>query len=93
MAFRISSYYKTNILLYTLTLLRSTADSGLFIEHLVNLAKHFVNILKERSEADGTLKVHKDSAYTENPMERDDIEESIKVNVDDIYTSGKTSNM
>jgi len=46
---------------------------------LVVLAKHFVNILKERSEADGTLKVHKDSAYTENPMERDDIEESIKV--------------
>ena len=51
---------------------------------LVVLAKHFVNILKERSEADGTLKVHKDSAYTENPMERDDIEESIKVNVDNI---------
>ena len=60
---------------------------------LVVLAKHFVNILKERSEADGTLKVHKDSAYTENPMERDDIEESIKVNVDNIYTSAKTSNI
>ena len=60
---------------------------------LVVLAKHFVNILKERSEADGTLKVHKDSAYTENPMERDDIEESIKVNVDNIYTSAKTSNL
>merc|ERR1712088_661700 len=43
------------------------------------LAKHFVNILKERSEADGSLKVHKDAAFTENPMEREDIEESIKV--------------
>jgi len=46
---------------------------------LVVLSKHFVNILKERSAADGTLKVHKDAAYTENPMEREDIEESVKV--------------
>ena len=43
------------------------------------LAKHFVNILKERSEADGSLKVHKDAAFTENPMEREDIEETVKV--------------
>ena len=43
------------------------------------LAKHFVNICKERSEADGSLKVHKDAAFTENPMEREDIEETVKV--------------
>ena len=44
------------------------------------LSKHFVNILKERSEADGSLKVHKDAAFTENPMEREDVEDTVKVN-------------
>ena len=43
------------------------------------LSKHFVNILKERSEADGSLKVHKDAAFTENPMEREDVEDTVKV--------------
>merc|ERR1712223_2057762 len=43
------------------------------------LSKHFVNILNERAAADGTLKVHKDVAFTENPMEREDVEESVKV--------------
>merc|ERR1719412_824106 len=46
---------------------------------LIVLSKHFVNILLERSAADGTLKVHKDAAFTENPMEREDIQESVKV--------------
>ena len=46
---------------------------------MVVLSKHFVNILNERSAVDGTLKVHKDAAFTENPMEREDIEETVKV--------------
>ena len=48
-------------------------------DSLIVLSKHFVNILNERSAADGTLKVHKDAAFTENPMEREDIEETVKV--------------
>ena len=46
---------------------------------LTSLAQHFTEVLKERSGADGSLKIHKDSSYTENPMERDDVEESVKV--------------
>merc|ERR1712165_697854 len=48
-------------------------------DDLVNLSRHFVNILNERAAADGTLKVHKDVGFTENPMEREDVEESVKV--------------
>jgi len=48
-------------------------------DSLIVLSKHFVNILNDRSAADGTLKVHKDAAFTENPMEREDIEETVKV--------------
>ena len=54
---------------------------------LVVLSKHFVNILKERSAADGTLKVHKDAAYTENPMEREDVEETVDVQI--TWTDGQ----
>jgi len=54
-------------------------DSVMPTDDLVVLSKHFVNILNERSAADGTLKVHKDVAFTENPMEREDVEESVKV--------------
>ena len=48
---------------------------------LDNLQKHFVNILEARlsSSAEGQIKTHRDTAYTENPMEREDIEESVKV--------------
>ena len=49
------------------------------VTNLVALRRHFANILTERSAADGTLKIHKDAAFTENPMEREDIEESVKV--------------
>ena len=48
---------------------------------LDNLEHHFVKMCNARLEASGNgqLKVHKDAAYTENPMEREDIEESVKV--------------
>ena len=51
------------------------------VSDLVTLRKHFINILKDRTQVGtvGTLKIHKDAAYTENPMEREDIEESVKV--------------
>ena len=48
---------------------------------LVVLRRHFTNILTDRSAAEGTLKIHKDAAFTENPMEREDIEESVKVDI------------
>ena len=48
---------------------------------LDNLEYHFVKMCNARLEASGNsqLKVYKDAAYTENPMEREDIEESVKV--------------
>ena len=59
-------------------------DTVIPTDKLTVLSKHFVNILKERSAADGTLKVHKDTAFTENPMEREDIEETVKVIADNV---------
>lgn len=48
---------------------------------LETLQTHFIRVLKARlaTSSDETLKVHKDASYTENPMEREDIEESVKV--------------
>ena len=48
---------------------------------LNNLQHHFVKICQGKLDEspEGQLKIHKDSAYTENPMEREDIEESVKV--------------
>ncbi len=54
-------------------------DSVQPVSNLVVLRKHFVTILEERSAANGTLNIHKDSAYSENPMEREDLEEAVKV--------------
>ena len=54
-------------------------DSVQPVSDLVVLRRHFINILKDRSAATGALKIHKDAAYTENPMEREDVEESVKV--------------
>lgn len=46
---------------------------------LANLQKHFANIVQARADADGgNLKIHKDSTFTENPMEREDVESSVK---------------
>jgi len=44
-----------------------------------NLQKHFANIIQERADKDeGNLKIHKDSTFTENPMEREDVEATVK---------------
>jgi len=50
------------------------------VDEFDNLQKHFANIIQDRADADPakTLKIHKDSTFTENPMEREDIEESVK---------------
>jgi len=48
---------------------------------LDNLEYHFVKMCSSRLEAstNSQLRIHKDAAYTENPMEREDIEENLKV--------------
>lgn len=47
---------------------------------LDNLQTHFMNVMRARiALADETIKVHKDASYTENPMEREDVEVPIKV--------------
>ena len=45
------------------------------------MEKHFLKVCSARLEAsgNGALKTHKDVGYTENPMEREDKEEDIKV--------------
>ncbi len=51
-------------------------------EELDYLQSCFTDMVKRRLEISGessALKVHKDAAFTENPMERKDVEESVKV--------------
>merc|ERR1712121_192523 len=50
------------------------------VDEFDNLQKHFANIIQTRVDTDPgqTLKIHKDSTFTENPMEREDIEEAVK---------------
>ena len=51
------------------------------VSELDNLQTYFVDMIKRRMESSGdeTLKIHKDAAFTENPMEREDVEEAVKV--------------
>ena len=48
---------------------------------LDNLQNHFIAMVKKKlsSSGDGTIMVHKDADFTENPMEREDLEVPIKV--------------
>ena len=49
---------------------------------LANLQRYFTDMVKRRLETSGddkSLKIHKDAAFTENPMEREDVEEAVKV--------------
>jgi len=63
------------------------------VTELDNLQKHFANIIQARMDADAekTLKIHRDSMFTENPMEREDVEESVKAEtvrgLHDVYAS------
>jgi len=51
-------------------------------EMLDNLQRAFTTIIQSRVDEDpnNQVKVHKDSSFIENPMERQDMEESVKVN-------------
>ena len=51
------------------------------VPDLEYLQGHFTDMMKRRLEVSkgSTLKIHKDASFTENPMERQDIEESLKV--------------
>jgi len=50
------------------------------VDELDNLETHYLNHLAQLVEEDPakSIKIHKDAAFAENPMERDDIEESVK---------------
>merc|ERR1719397_1972529 len=51
------------------------------IPALDNLGKHFARLVQQRADADPnhSVKIHKDGAFNDNPMERTDVEESLKV--------------
>jgi len=51
------------------------------IPELENLQRYFSDIIQKRVDGaeNATIKVHKDAAYVENPMEREDVEESLVV--------------
>ncbi|XP_023349377.1 paladin [Eurytemora carolleeae] len=50
-------------------------------EEIENVEKHFVKILEQRRQEnpEGVIKIQKDQAYIENPMERENKEDEIKV--------------
>ena len=51
------------------------------VPDLEYLQGHFTDMMKRRLKVSkgSTLKVHKDASFTENPMERQDVEEALKV--------------
>ena len=51
------------------------------VPDLEYLQGHFTDMMKRRLQVSkgSTLKVHKDASFTENPMERQDVEEALKV--------------
>ena len=51
------------------------------VEEMENLQAHFAQIIRNRvsENADKKLMISKDAEYTENPMDRENIEESIDV--------------
>merc|ERR1711892_71811 len=51
------------------------------VEEMENLQCHFSKIIRERvaENQEQMLKISKDSAFTENPMDRENVEENIKV--------------
>jgi len=61
--------------------LHKSLDMDFPAEELENLQVHYLNHLLETVEADPNkcVTVHKDKGFCENPMEREDIEEVVKV--------------
>lgn len=51
------------------------------VPDLEYLQGHFTDMMKRRLQVSkaSTLKIHKDASFTENPMERQDVEEALKV--------------
>eukprot|EP00096_Caligus_rogercresseyi_P004778 TRINITY_DN1924_c0_g1_i1.p1 TRINITY_DN1924_c0_g1~~TRINITY_DN1924_c0_g1_i1.p1 ORF type:complete len:531 (-),score=159.93 TRINITY_DN1924_c0_g1_i1:105-1697(-) len=68
------------------------------IPELDNLQKSYVKHLKDKINENegGNISIHRDSCYTENPMEREDIEQQIKVDslkgLHNIYSDLRGSN-
>ena len=50
-------------------------------EEVKNTERHLADVLRKRMAASGdeTIKIRKDEAFVENPMERKDFEDTIKV--------------
>jgi hypothetical protein len=56
------------------------------VDEMENLQSHFANIIQQRiaEDPDKKLKISKDYEFTENPMDRENIEENI--NAEDVKT-------
>lgn len=54
---------------------------------LDHLQLHYLELIRQRvkNSGDSTLKVHRDATYTENPMERENVEETVKVHKKDLF--------
>jgi len=59
--------------------LHRNLDIDFSVDELENLEIHYTNILKGLAEKEQTLKSYKDTAFAENPMDRDVVEDTMKV--------------
>lgn len=59
--------------------LHRNLDISFSVDELNNLEVHYANILKSQAEKELSLKTLRDVAFAENPMDRDTVEEVVKV--------------
>jgi hypothetical protein len=59
--------------------LHRNLDVSFSSEELDNLEVHYTNILKEQAAKEQTIKTFKDQAFAENPMDREAVEDVVKV--------------
>merc|ERR1712002_1318586 len=59
--------------------LHRNLDISFSVEELENLQVHYTNILKGQAEKEQTLKSFRDTAFAENPMDRDVMEDVLKI--------------
>jgi len=59
--------------------LHRNLDISYSVEELENLEAHYTNKLKEEAAKENTLKTFKDHSFAENPMDREAVEDVLKV--------------
>jgi len=59
--------------------LHRNLDISFSVEELDNLEVHYTNIIKGQAEKDQTVKSFRDTAFAENPMDREAVEDVLKV--------------